>query len=50
LHAQLVIGGRNKYLINGHVAQPRCTTFGQHALADNPLAASGLLIEVAILV
>lgn len=21
---QLVIGGRNKYLINGHVAQPRC--------------------------
>ena len=20
---QLVIGGRNKYLINGHVAQPR---------------------------
>ena len=23
-HVQLVIGGRNKYLINGHVAQPRC--------------------------
>ena len=22
--AQIVIGGRNKYLINGHVAQPRC--------------------------
>jgi hypothetical protein len=21
--AQIVIGGRNKYLINGHVAQPR---------------------------
>jgi structural maintenance of chromosome 2 len=27
---QIVIGGRNKYLINGHVAQPRC--------ADNPAA------------
>lgn len=23
-HPQIVIGGRNKYLINGHVAQPRC--------------------------
>ena len=22
VHMQLVIGGRNKYLINGHVAQP----------------------------
>ena len=22
--SQIVLGGRNKYLINGHVAQPRC--------------------------
>lgn len=24
---QLVIGGRNKYLINGHIAQPGCVAF-----------------------
>ena len=34
-HVQLVIGGRNKYLINGHVAQPR------HAPSDLPCAVSG---------
>jgi len=28
---QLVIGGRNKYLINGHVAQPRCMAQGPAA-------------------